>query len=250
MDHKILVRPARKVLQMRRRSISLFVGFGLLLLLSQLALAYQLVGKVVGVTDGDTLTVSDNSNSQHVIRLAGIDAPEHGQAFGAASEKHLADLVLDKNVNLDCTNEQSYGRLVCKVLLHSGEDVDLDQVKAGMAWHYKQYAYSQTLEDRQTYALAEDAAREAHLGLWSDAHPVQPQDFRHGSQSPLCVDNLNHRIACSQQYAGPVRGNARSHIYHWAGCPNYDEISQDNRVSFANAQAAEAAGYRAARNFP
>ena len=191
---------------MRRRSIGLFLWLGFLLALPQIAKAYQLVCKVVAIPDGDTLTVSDNSNAQHVIRLAGIDAPEHGQPFGAASEKHLADLVLNKNVNLDCTNEQSYGRLVCKVLLPSGEDVDLDQVKAGMAWHYKQYAYSQTPDDRQSYAAAEDAAREAHLGLWADAHPVQPQDFRHGSQSPLCLDKLGHRVACSEQYHGPVRG--------------------------------------------
>lgn len=122
---------------MRRRSIGLFLWLGFLLALPQIAKAYQLVCKVVAIPDGDTLTVSDNSNAQHVIRLAGIDAPEHGQPFGAASEKHLADLVLNKNINLDCTNEQSYGRLVCKVLLPSGEDVDLDQVKAGMAWHYK-----------------------------------------------------------------------------------------------------------------
>jgi endonuclease YncB( thermonuclease family) len=196
----------------RSKSRILFVCF--LFALYQIAEAYQLAGKVVGIADGDTLTISDSSNAQRLVRLAGIDAPEHGQAFGAESEKHLTDLVLGENVNLDCSGEQSYGRLVCKVLLTNGEDVDLDQVKAGMAWDYKQYLYSQTPGDRQAYAAAEDAARESRLGLWSDAHPVQPQDFRHGSQSPLCLDSSNHRIARSAQYQGPVRGNLRSHIYH------------------------------------
>jgi hypothetical protein len=141
------------------------------------------------------------------------------------------------------TNEQSYSRLVCKVLLPSGEDVDLAQVKAGMAWHYKEYAHCQTPEDRQKYGGSKTllAKRASRFVLWFRAHPLQPQDFRHGSQSPLCVDNSNHRITCSQQYTGAFMGNARSHIYH-SGSPNCDEISQGNRVSFANAQAAEAAG--------
>jgi Staphylococcal nuclease homologue len=120
--------------------------------------------------------------------------------------------------------------------------VCLDQVKAGRAWHYKQYAFEQTPEDRQAYSAAEDGAREAHRGLWADAHPVQPQDFRHGTRSPLCVDKQDHRIACSEQYQGPVRGNRRSHIYHWPGCPNYDDIADYNRVDFPSATAAEQAG--------
>jgi endonuclease YncB( thermonuclease family) len=206
--------------------------------------------KVVGITDGDTITVLAASNQQFVVRLSGIDAPELEQPYGAASEKHLADLIAGKQVNLDCGPEESYGRKVCKVLLRNGEDVDLDLVKAGLAWHYKQYAYAQTPADRQAYAAAEDAAREAHIGLWADPHPVQPQDFRHGTQSKLCFAPGDHRIACSEQYHGPVRGNARSHIYHWPGCPNYDDISPYNRVEFPSAEAARRAGYRAARNCP
>ncbi len=50
--------------------------------------------------------------------------------------------------------------------------------------------------------------------------------------------------------AGPVRGNRRSHIYEWPGCPYYDRIAPANRVAFASPEAAKAAGYRAARNCP
>jgi len=216
------------------------------------ALADELTAKVVGIDDGDTIDVLAPGNVQDRIRLAGIDAPEHGQAYGNVSQKHLGDLVFGKQVTLDCGKEESYGRKVCKVLLPNGEDADLDQVKAGLAWHYKQYAFEQTPEDRQAYAAAEDAARQAHRGLWADAHPIQPQDFRHGTQSQLCFDDAqaDHRIACSEQYQGPVRGNRRSHIYHWPGCPNYDDIAEYNRVEFPNAAAAEQAGYRAARNCP
>src|SRR5216684_1982337 len=124
------------------------------------------------------------------------------------------------------------------------------QMEAGLAWHYKQFQRRQSATDRATYGAAEDAARRAHIGLWADAHPVQPQDFRHRTQSPMCLDNNDHRIACSEGYDGPVRGNMRSHIYHWPGCPNYNDIAEHNRVEFANAIAAEKAGYRAALNCP
>ncbi len=206
--------------------------------------------EVVGIADGDTIAVLDSTGEREVIRLAGIDAPEHNQSFGERSTQSLAALVLGKSVTLDCGGEQSYARLVCKVFLPNGEDVGLDQIKAGLAWHYKQYAFNQTTMDRQAYAAAEDAARQAHSGLWADAHPVQPQDFRHGTQSPLCLNNLDHRVACSEQYQGPVRGNARSHIFHWPACPDYDDIAEHNRVSFSSAAAAEAGGFRAARNCP
>jgi endonuclease YncB( thermonuclease family) len=212
--------------------------------------AQSMSARVVGVTDGDTITVLAPGNVQYRIRLAGIDAPEHNQAFGTRSKQNLSRLVFGKTVSLDCGKAESYGRLVCKVLLPGGEDADLDQVKAGMAWHYKQYESEQSSADRKAYAAAEDAAREAHRGLWADAHPVPPWDFRHGTHSRLCFDKADHRVDCGEQYAGPVRGNRRSHIYEWPGCPYYDAISPHNRVEFPNAQGAEQAGYRAARNCP
>ncbi len=230
------------------RSFHFFTLFLVVAVLATPLRAETLAGKVVGVTDGDTITVLLSTNQQRDIRLAGIDAPEHGQAFSIESTKHLSELVSGKSVSLDCGNEQSYGRLVCRVLLPSGEDTDLDQVKAGLAWHYKQYQDTQTSEDQSRYGAAEDAAREAHLGLWSDPHPIQPWDFRHRTQTRLCFDPPEHRILCT--YDGPVRGNQRSHIYHWPGCPNYDDIAEYNRVEFPNRQTAEAAGYRAARNCP
>jgi len=86
-------------------------------------------------------------------------------------------------------------------------------------------------------------------GLWSDPHPVQPQDFRHGTTSPLLVDASGCRTS-SEPAAGPVVGNARTHIFEWPGCPYYSSIAFDNRVPFPSPQAAEAAGYRPAHNCP
>jgi endonuclease YncB( thermonuclease family) len=220
------------------------------LLALALARAASFSAKVVGITDGDTITVLAPGNMQYRIRLAGIDAPEHNQAFGTRSKQNLSRLVFGQTVTLDCGKEESYGRLVCKVLLRGGGDACLDQVKAGLAWHYKQFENEQTSEDRKLYAAAEDAAREAHLGLWSQPNPVPPWDFRHGTATKLCFDKRDHRVECSAGYHGAVRGNRRSHIYEWPGCPYYDAIAPYNRIQFPNAQAAEAAGYRAARNCP
>ena len=189
------------------------------------------------------------SDYPYTIRLAGIDAPEHDQAFGAQSTQHLSDLISGKTVSLDCENERSYGRLICKIILPNGEDVCLDQVKAGMAWHYKQYEDEQSPTERQAYAAAECTAMKSKIGLWSEPHPVQPQDFRHATNSPLLFDAQGCRIS-SEPTSGVVRGNARSHIFEWPGCPYYDAISPDNRVPFPSPQVAEGAGYRPAHNCP
>ena len=131
---------------------------------AQAALAQEtLAGRVVSVTDGDTITVLGSANTQYTIRLAGIDAPEHNQAFGQRSKQNLSRLVFSQNVTLDCGKEESYGRLVCKVMVQ-GRDACLEQVRDGMAWHYKQFQDEQTQGDRKLYASAEDAAREARGG--------------------------------------------------------------------------------------
>jgi micrococcal nuclease len=207
-------------------------------------------GKVVSITDGDTIDVALAPKGLiQAIRLYGIDAPEHDQAFGPESTEHLAKLLSGKTVTLDCENDRSYGRLICKVLLPDGEDVDLDQVKVGMAWDYRQYQDEQTPTDRATYSKAECTAMKAKIGLWSQPNPIQPQDFRHGTHSPLLLDANGCRIS-SEPTSGPVIGNARSHIFEWPGCPYYSAISPDHRVPFPSPQAAEQAGYRPAHNCP
>jgi endonuclease YncB( thermonuclease family) len=213
-------------------------------------LPLKYTGKVVGITDGDTINVAlDPKGEVQSVRLGGIDAPESAQAFGSQSTQHLSELVSGKQVSLSCEYERSYGRLICKVLLPNGEDVDLDQVKAGLAWHYKQYQDEQDAADRKAYGAAECAAMKGKVGLWSDSRAEQPQDFRHGTKSPSLFDANGCRRS-SEPTNGPVRGNSRSHIFHWPGCPNYDDISLDNRVPFPSPQAAEAAGYRPAHNCP
>lgn len=139
--------------------------------------AASIQGKVVGVGDGDTVTVLDEQNKQHKIRLQGIDAPEKAQAFGQKSKQSLNQLVHSKQVVVEFDKKDKYDRIVGKVLLN-GTDVCLEQIKLGMAWHYKQYASEQPKDDREIYAQAELQARAKSVGLWKDKQPTPPWEFR------------------------------------------------------------------------
>lgn len=150
----------------------------LLFIVVSTPIAETLQGKVVGVSDGDTITVLDAGHQQHKIRLAGMDAPEKVQAFGNRSKEHLSDLVFGKLVLIDWTKKDKYGRTIGKVLV-SGMDANLQQVKAGLAWHYKAYEKEQSPLDRTTYAQAELDARNRRSGLWVDSNPIPPWDYRH-----------------------------------------------------------------------
>lgn len=147
------------------------------LLTSSFVSAETIQGKVVRVADGDTITVLDQSKIQRKIRLAGIDALEKGMPFGQKSKEHLSDLVAGKQVLIETTKVDRYGRNVGKVLL-DGLDANLAQIEAGLAWHYKAYQREQSVVDRQTYDKAEETARAARKGLWLDREPMPPWDWR------------------------------------------------------------------------
>jgi endonuclease YncB( thermonuclease family) len=112
--------------------------------------ADTLTGRVVKVADGDTITILDSKNKQHKIRLQGIDALERSQPYGRKSGKYLSDGVAGKQVTVDYRKRDRYKRIVGKVLLN-GHDMNLRQIKAGLAWHYKKYQREQTPEDRQRF---------------------------------------------------------------------------------------------------
>jgi len=148
----------------------------LLLLLPACVPANELAGKVVHVSDGDSIIVLAD-NTQHKVRLGAIDAPERFQAFGNKSKKSLTELIAGKHVTVSYNKRDKYGRIVGKVYLQD-MDVGLEQVKRGMAWFYRFYQEELEPEDRAAYAQAEDLARRDRLGLWADTKPVPPWEFR------------------------------------------------------------------------
>ena len=142
------------------------------LLVMSLALnAQTLQGKVVRVADGDTITILDSTNAQNKVRLNKIDAPEKSQAFGEVSRKHLASMVASKNVQVEWKKKDKYGRILGDITIGT-TNVNLRMVQDGLAWHFK--AFDNTKE----FAQAEIEAREKKIGLWKDANPIPPWEFR------------------------------------------------------------------------
>ncbi|MBB5018810.1 endonuclease YncB(thermonuclease family) [Chitinivorax tropicus] len=168
----------------RRKAYAVLVLVSMLLAVgwSQLGKANSdaIEGKVVGVADGDTITVLDAGLAQHKIRFAFIDAPEKNQAWGQRAKQALSDKVFGEQVKVVVVDRDKYGRVVGHVWL--GEtDINLSQLSDGMAWHYVQFAKKlQSGSEFDRYQLAQQQARDDKRGLWQDADPTPPWAFRRG----------------------------------------------------------------------
>jgi len=149
-----------------------------LLLTSTRVPAETLTGRITGITDGDTLTLLDAEHIPQKIRVAGIDAPEKRQAFGEKSKTHLSALAYNRQAQADCRKIDRYRRRICVVYV-GGRDVGLEQIKAGMAWWYQQYAREQTKQERIDYEHAEFLAKLHRYGLWNSKDPTPPWEWRH-----------------------------------------------------------------------
>jgi endonuclease YncB( thermonuclease family) len=236
-----------------RRALPLAAALAWLLLASFPAAqpADILRGRVVSVADGDTVTVLDTAKVQHRIRLNGIDAPETRQPFAARSKSHLSDLVFGRDVTVLWSKADRDGRLVGTVTI-GAVNTSLEQLRAGFAWYYRQYATDVAPANRPLYEAAETAARQARLGLWSEPNPQAPWLFRNPSAATPSTTPTSRGLLDSpaKAPASSIRiiGNRRSHIYHLPGCPNYGSVAERNRVYFTSEAEAQAAGYRKARN--
>lgn len=127
--------------------------------------------KVVGITDGDTITVIDHTKKSYKVRLDQIDAPERHQAYGNRAKQHLSTLIYNKTVMMDWTAKDRYGRLL-GTLFYQGNNINYQMVADGYAWAYTKY-----LRDK-IYLDAQKIAQSRHRGLWNDEHPIPPWDWR------------------------------------------------------------------------
>lgn len=149
--------------------------------------AQEISGKVVGITDGDTITILDDNKRQTKIRLGEIDTPEDGQPFSQKAKQQLSDLVFGKNVTVTVQDTDKYGRTVGRVYV-DGIDVNAELVAHGAAWVYRQYA-----KDQKLFAL-EEKAKKSKEGLWSlpESERVPPWEWRRGTTgtNPLKTGQL------------------------------------------------------------
>lgn len=192
-------------------------------LLFLLLAAQTFDAKVVGVSDGDTITVFDG-REQTEIRLEGIDCPEQGADFSQRAKEFTSALVFGKDVRVVGKELDDYERLVARV--HIGDtDVSLALVEAGLAWHYKYYSSDEVL------AAAETVAKAKKLGVWSLPNPIPPWEARRSTAA-----------SSSRSSSGPYHGNSRSKVYHAPGCQHYD--CANCTVSLASREEALAQGFR------
>jgi len=144
----------------------------LILIFSSIAHSEPISGRVVGISDGDTLTVLDGSNTQHKVRLAAIDAPEKAQAFGQRAKQKLSELCYGKTASINVVTTDRYGRSVCDVDC-AGINANEVMVQSGFAWVYRKYDKGH----EHLYPLEEEA-RNARRGLWADPNPLAPWEWR------------------------------------------------------------------------
>jgi endonuclease YncB( thermonuclease family) len=146
-------------------------GFVLWVLLTGAALADEFAGRVVGVTDGDTLKVMHAGRAE-TVRLEGVDAPEKRQAYGERARRFTADLSFDRTVTVRTNGRDRNGRLLGEVVLPDGRNLNQELVRAGYAWWFRKYSRDGRL------ARLEEEARAGRRGLWADQAPLAPWDYR------------------------------------------------------------------------
>jgi endonuclease YncB( thermonuclease family) len=199
------------------RTFIKYLAVILLVYLPAIAQTKVLKGMVVGVADGDTITVLDADNKQHRVRLQGIDAPEKDQDFGNVAKERLSDLVFGKQVTVLFEKTDQYGRLLGKVVVDAQgaqKDAAEEMLWSGLAWHYKYYEREQSVADRETYNRVEMFARGKKRSLWTDKSPTPPWDFRRSKKSSKeraeAEDGTENGAAGPAQPAQPATAPAPS----------------------------------------
>jgi endonuclease YncB( thermonuclease family) len=174
-------------------------------------------GTVAMVTDGDTVTLVDDNGFSHRVRLAGIDAPEKNQPYGKESTKNLRWLVYNQRVNIEYSKYDRYGRIVGKMEVNpKGDkfclqidcirklDVGLEQIKLGMAWHYKRYEKEQSIVDRSLFSNAERVVKKSKIGLWKDKNPIPPWKWRRDNRLKALKNAFEVKGIKKKKYAQEI----------------------------------------------
>ncbi len=199
-------------------------------------------GKVVSVTDGDTIQVMHDGKAEK-IRLHGVDCPESSQAFGTRAKQFTSEQVFGKYVTVDVKDTDRYGRTVADIITPDGTILNRELVKHGYAWWYKQYAPTDTI-----LKSLQDDARNTKVGLWSDPSPIEPWNFRKGesastpeTSSPAYTQESMDALQAEDAYEEPSTSSGGTVYitdtgtkYHSAGCRHLAKSSYP--ISIEDAQ--------------
>ena len=189
----------------------------LIFLYTSCAISGEIIeGTVVGVHDGDTLTLMIAGNHTVKIRLAQIDSPESDQAFGKRAKQSLSDLAFKKAVRVDKETMDKYGRTVGTVFV-GDLDINREQVKRGMAWAFLKYLHDKSLIQDETIA------RQSKIGLWSDPNPIPPWEYRHQGSQPLAVNQTTGTTCGLKRYCKQMSSCEEAKQYLQCGLSKLDK---------------------------
>ena len=142
------------------------------LLLGTLVFGETLIGKVIKVYDGDTITILVDGEKEK-IRFYGIDAPEKKQSHGIESRDFVRSKIMGREVKVKVVNIDRYGRKIGKIYYKNGRYLNLESVKGGYSWWYEYYA-----RNEHDLKSAQEQAKRSRKGLWREKNPVNPYEYR------------------------------------------------------------------------
>lgn len=223
----------------------LFALLSLLISPSAYASTSTFTGKVINVADGDTITILTQNDEKIKIRLAGIDCPESFQVHGEKAKQYLTSMVDGKRVRIEPETVDQYGRTVGMVLVN-GANINEQIVSNGHGWVFRKYCTADYCKD---WLKSEEKARKAGAGLWQDANPKPPWEWRAAQRSREDSGNVPNPAVVPVPTGGGsttvYHGNTRSQVFHGPGCVDYN--CKNCIVTLGSVQEAVRAGYRAHR---
>ena len=197
-------------------------------------------GEVIRVQNGDTLTIKTKRDRLYKVRLENIDAPEIGQPFGKQATRLATDLALKKNIRVDYTYKDKYGRLIGELILPEGKLLNEEMLKAGLAWHYRvEHPVSPFLEK------LEYKAWQSKLGLWVQDKPIPPWEFRREKRlrlPPSKPEDMDYDLFLNYGLVG----NPKTRVYEWPECKGYPKNTR-GYINLGNFHEAENLGYNVSK---
>lgn len=204
----------------------------LFLLLTISLIAQTITGKVLYVSDGDTLTMEVNGQKKKV-RFYGIDAPEKAQPGGLESKEFVLERLRNKTIEVTVADTDRYNRKIGKIYYDNGKYINEEIVRAGHAWWYQQYA-------RRDMDLkeAEEYAKSNKVGLWVKANPIAPWEWRRGTRE-------TKKVTTQAEGSGDIVYVTKTgKKYHREGCRYLKSIAASYTI-----EEAESRGYTACSQF-
>lgn len=144
-----------------------------------------LLGKVVGIMDGDTFKLLAKDSTVVKVRLANIDCPEKKQSFSTKAKDFVSEAIFNKNVTVQVLKKDRYRRLIANVFYGDSINLNHQLVKKGLAWHYVKYSKDTILQS------LEDDAKKDKVGLWQDSNAISPWEWRANKKEAYRLKKLN-----------------------------------------------------------